>query len=203
VKEEGLIVAQTDFFCPLVLILPPPLQHALRRKSTVGGRWLRFLAQTGLWAKLTEAQGAALLEGCERVAACQVLCGGLIGIGSSSSDNTAGVFPALAELLRGHAMRRWGEDLPVEVRQRLEQGGLPPLDLFLANPSAVAQKLASLQVCSVRMAARAPRGVIFTQHSGPHRSETQDARADFINRTNRGVKEQVEASVALTNVILR
>lgn len=56
-----------------------PKQHALRRKATVGGRFLRFLAQTGLWAKLTEGQQAVLLEGCERVAACQVLCVGLIG----------------------------------------------------------------------------------------------------------------------------
>lgn len=30
-------------------------------------------------AKLTEAQAAALLEGSERVVACQVLCSGLIG----------------------------------------------------------------------------------------------------------------------------
>ncbi len=132
---------------PSIYSLLPPLQHALRRKATAAGRWLRFLSQTGLWAKLTEAQGAALLEGCERVAACQVLCGGLI---SRTGDGAAGVSPALAELLRAHAMRRWGEDLPAEVRQRLEQGGLPPLDLFLANPSAVARKLASLQVGGVR-----------------------------------------------------
>lgn len=59
---------------------------------------------------------------------------------------SSGVSPALTELLRAFAMRRWGEDLPPDVRQRLEQGGLPPLDLFLANPSLVARKLRSLQV---------------------------------------------------------
>lgn len=64
----------------------------------------------------------------------------------SDGGGSSGVSPALTELLRAHAMRRWGEDLAADARQRLEQGGLPPLDLFLANPSAVARKLASLQV---------------------------------------------------------
>lgn len=67
-------------------------------------------------------------------------------INLSDGSGSSGVSPALTELLRAHAMRRWGEDLPSDARQRLEQGGLPPLDLFLANPSAVARKLVSLQV---------------------------------------------------------
>lgn len=78
----------------------------------------------------------------------------------SDGGGSSGVSLALTELLRAHAMRRWGEDLDLDARQRLEQGGLPPLDLFLANPSAVARKLASLQVRSCVCTIRAVSGSV-------------------------------------------
>lgn len=87
-------------------------------------------------------QGAALLEGAERVAACEQLCAGLL----PGEEGPRGLPPALLDLLRNHAMGHWGEDLPDPVSSRLREGGLPPLDIFLANPSAVAGKLLSLQV---------------------------------------------------------
>lgn len=41
----------------------------------------------------------------------------------SGNGTGGGVSPALGELLARHAMRTWGEDLPPQVRGRLEQGG--------------------------------------------------------------------------------
>ena len=148
------------------------IQHSLRRKLAMAERWLRFLSETGLWAKLSEAQGAALLEGAERVAACQELCTALLPGGD---DGGREMPAALAELLRAHAMPRWGEDLQPQVRARLDAAGLPPLDLFLANPSQVTRKLASLQA----------------------------ARKEYMRRTERPVpkKEQIEASLAVTTVV--
>jgi len=152
------------------------IQHSLRRKLAVSERWLRFLSETGLWAKLTESQGAALLEGAERVAACEQLCAALLP-GGGGEDGGREMPAALAELLRAHAMPRWGEDLQEQVRTRLDAAGLPPLDLFLANPSQVMRKLASLQ----------------------------SARKEYMRRTGRPVskKEQAEASLAITTVVWR
>lgn len=153
------------------------IQHSLRRKLAVAERWLRFLSETGLWAKLTESQGAALLEGAERVAACDQLCAALLPGGGGGEDGGREMPAALAELLRAHAMPRWGEDLQEQVRARLDAAGLPPLDLFLTNPSQVMRKLASLQA----------------------------ARKEYMRRTGRPVskKEQTEASLAITTVVWR
>jgi len=148
------------------------VQHSLRRKLAVAERWLRFLSETGMWAKLSEAQCAALLEGAERIAACQELCAALLPGGD---DGGREMPAALAELLRAHAMPRWGEDLQPQVRARLDGAGLPPLDLFLANPSQVTRKLASLQA----------------------------ARTQYMRRTERPLpkKEQIEASMAISTVV--
>jgi len=154
------------------------IQQSLRRKLAVAERWLRFVTETGLWTKLTEAQAEALLEGAEHVAACEQICEALLPGGGHQGERKGRDMPiALRKLLREHAMPRWGEDLGPHVRARLEAAGLPPLDIFLANPSQVVGKLASLQA----------------------------ARKEFIRRTAQPVpqKEQVEASVAVTVVVRR